>query len=124
MRLCVDVLKKYADFGGRARRREFWMFNLGNFLVVLCITSAAGGLNAIALIYLLTVLVPGIAMAVRRMHDTNHSGWWLLCPVMNFSLACTAGTQRRNHYGRTTRRRRIRVGQNHVAALFGLSHSR
>ena len=106
-RLYVDVLKKYADFDGRARRREFWLFNLGNLFVLLCIAGAVNGLDAIAVVYFLVVLVPSIAVGVRRMHDTDHSGWWLFCPVVNLSLACTKGTRGRNRYGRDPGRRRI-----------------
>lgn len=103
----MDVLKKYADFGGRARRKEYWLFNLANLLVLMGITAVAGSVNQVAMIYLLVILVPSVAVAVRRMHDINHNGWWILCPVMNFAFACTEGTQGRNRYGRHARIRRV-----------------
>lgn len=104
-RLFIRVLKKYADFDGRARRREYWIFNTCNAIVLMCLAGAADNLNAIALGYLLVIIVPSIAVAVRRMHDTNHSGWWVLCPVINLSLMCTRGTRGRNRYGRCAKTR-------------------
>lgn len=81
----MEVLKKYADFSGRARRTEFWMFVLFNFIisVVLSVIDHVVGLdkNGVGIlrpIYALAVLVPSIAVAVRRLHDTNRSGWWIL----------------------------------------------
>jgi len=85
----VDVLKnKYALFTGRARRKEFWMFSLFNFLVsvVISIVAAILGnipvlgmiLGFLPLIYCLAVFVPGLALGIRRLHDTNRSGWFLL----------------------------------------------
>ena len=80
-----EVLRKYAVFRGRARRREFWFFILFH-----CIISFAMGLvDAIAgivwpqlgpltLIYLLATMLPHLAVSVRRLHDTGRSGWWLL----------------------------------------------
>ncbi|HSF84506.1 MAG TPA: DUF805 domain-containing protein [Acidimicrobiia bacterium] len=78
------LTEKYADFTGRARRAEFWWFNLVNFgvLIVLGILGQIGGIGGLfALVgglYALAVIVPGIAIAVRRLHDTNKSGWMLL----------------------------------------------
>jgi uncharacterized membrane protein YhaH (DUF805 family) len=77
----VDALKnKYATFTGRARRTEYWMFVLFSiiFAVVAMIIDGiiTGGL--LGLVYTLGILIPSIAVAVRRLHDTNRSGWWLL----------------------------------------------
>ncbi len=70
-----DVLRKYAVFEGRARRREYWMFMLLNTIVSL-VLSVIG--SFIVGLYALAVLIPGIAVGVRRLHDTGRSGWWLL----------------------------------------------
>ncbi len=82
------VIKKYATFNGRASRREFWMFVLINFLIGIgigIIDSALGfeygqGPNKqgiIGSIYSLAVFLPGLAVSVRRLHDTNKPGWIL-----------------------------------------------
>jgi len=96
MSLMFEPLKKYAQFSGRARRLEFWLFTLfivlveivyfvllgvtGNFL-----TSDYGGMNGagIALVgifslFFLGIFIPSIAVTFRRLHDTNRSAWWLL----------------------------------------------
>jgi len=77
----IEVLKKYAVFTGRARRTEYWMFVLFNFIISIVLgylARLAGGSNIIGSIYSLAVLIPSIAVAVRRLHDTNRTGWWLL----------------------------------------------
>jgi uncharacterized membrane protein YhaH (DUF805 family) len=75
----ITVLKKYAVFNGRARRKEFWMFVLFNliFSAVLNIIDYVIGINVLGYIYGLAVLVPSLAVAVRRLHDTNRTGWWI-----------------------------------------------
>lgn len=95
----VKVLKQYVDFSGRARRTEYWMFALFNAIVAIVLSlidgfvlgsgafaaSAGGGsagfsvnLGILGTIYSLAVLLPSLGVAVRRLHDTNRSGWWLL----------------------------------------------
>jgi uncharacterized membrane protein YhaH (DUF805 family) len=76
----LAVLKKYADFSGRARRKEFWMFALFNFIIaiVLGIVDGMIGMPVLGLIYSLAVLLPGLAVGARRLHDIGKSGWWLL----------------------------------------------
>jgi uncharacterized membrane protein YhaH (DUF805 family) len=82
----VTVLKKYAEFTGRARRKEYWMFTLINILIfiVLGVVESMGGMtNSMGLgvlsgLYSLAVLAPSLAVTVRRLHDTDRSGWWLL----------------------------------------------
>lgn len=81
------VLKKYAVFSGRARRKEYWYFVLFNILVSIALVAvdyATGNLNVetglspLEAIYSLAVLLPGLGVSVRRLHDTERSGWWLL----------------------------------------------
>jgi len=77
----LDVLKKYAVFSGRARRQEYWMYTLFNIIisvVLVIIDGIVGAQGIIVVLYCLAVLVPGLAVSIRRLHDTNHSGWWLL----------------------------------------------
>ncbi len=81
----LEVLKKYAVFSGRATRAEYWYFTLFNFLAffVLAIADSfisgfnpEAGIGLLGGIYSLAVLIPNIAVSVRRLHDTNRSGWW------------------------------------------------
>lgn len=77
----LAALKQYAVFSGRARRREYWTFVLVNFIVVLVLTgvdSAVGTAGVLAGLFNLAMLVPGIAVGTRRLHDTDRSGWLLL----------------------------------------------
>ena len=103
----MEVLKKYAVFSGRARRREYWMFVLINFVISLVLGfiegmvsgSSSSGQSILSTIYSLAVLIPSIAVGVRRMHDTDHSGWWLLFPIVNLIFALTEGTKGDNRFG-------------------------
>ncbi|MGY0217603.1 DUF805 domain-containing protein [Endozoicomonadaceae bacterium StTr2] len=77
----LKVLKQYAVFSGRARRKEYWMFILINFLIALAIGFVEGLLGSpgvLSLVYSLAILIPSIAVTVRRLHDTERSGWWVL----------------------------------------------
>jgi uncharacterized membrane protein YhaH (DUF805 family) len=77
----LATLKKYADFSGRARRTEYWMFFLFNLIIAIVlgvIDTVIGSPGIIGLIFALAILVPAIAVGVRRLHDTDRSGWWLL----------------------------------------------
>jgi len=73
-------LTQYAGFSGRARRSEYWWFALASFLasVVASIIDTAIGVSILEWILTLALLVPSLAVAVRRLHDTGRSGWWLL----------------------------------------------
>lgn len=77
----ISVLKQYAVFEGRARRKEYWMFSLFNFVIAIAITvveSVIGTGGIIYGLYALLILIPSIAVSVRRLHDTGRTGWWLL----------------------------------------------
>ena len=81
MNYYLDVLKKYAVFSGRARRAEYWFFALFNLIVSLILSAVdtAVGLEiGLSLVYSLAVILPSLAVTVRRLHDTGRSGWWLL----------------------------------------------
>lgn len=89
------VLGSYATFGGRARRKEYWMFTLVNCIVCCALAVAAmlalGAspkvaliVNAILAIYCLLVLLPGIAVTIRRLHDTGRSGGWFWIVLVPF----------------------------------------
>ena len=87
----LEVLKKYAVFNGRARRKEYWMFVLVNFIIALVLALIGSGIQIatksalgtiISPLYNLAVLIPAIAVSVRRLHDTNRSGWWVFIALV------------------------------------------
>ena len=92
MNYYIDCLtKKYACFSGRARRQEYWLFVLFNFIAAFVvgfvggILAGATGVAAFAFlgtIYNLAVLIPGLAVLARRLHDTGRSGWWFLIAII------------------------------------------
>jgi uncharacterized membrane protein YhaH (DUF805 family) len=101
MNYYFKVLQNYATFSGRARRSEYWYFFLFNVIISFCFGFVFGllGLPEFANLYSLAVLVPSIAVAVRRMHDVGKSGWFILIPIYNLVLACTEGDHGDNEYG-------------------------
>ncbi len=89
----IEVLKKYAVFDGRARRKEYWFFVLFNVIISIVLavvdsavglSSDAGNVGVLGGIYSLAVLIPSIAVTVRRLHDTERSGWWILIAFVPF----------------------------------------
>lgn len=87
----LEVLKKYAEFDGRARRKEYWMFVLVNIGVSICLALLGAmiggkllGMNVLSLLYSVAVLIPSIAVGIRRLHDTGRSGWWTLIVFVPF----------------------------------------
>jgi uncharacterized membrane protein YhaH (DUF805 family) len=78
----LEALRKYAVFGGRARRKEYWMFLLFTLFIAFVLAFieglASGPSVVVGMIYCLAVLIPSIAVSVRRLHDTGRSGKWLL----------------------------------------------
>jgi len=112
----LEVLRKYAVFSGRARRKEYWYYFLINFLIItllVLIDSQLGWLNEetgmglLSGIYALAVLIPGLAVAVRRLHDSNRTGWWVLIalipiigPIILIFLLIQDSTPGENRFGR------------------------
>ena len=97
----LTVVKKYADFNGRARRSEYWYFALFStiFSIILAFVGRAIHTTIIGTLYSLAVLLPTIAVGVRRMHDVNKSGWYILIPIYNLVIFCTDGDTGANEYG-------------------------
>jgi uncharacterized membrane protein YhaH (DUF805 family) len=99
------IVKNYANFKGRSRRKEYWMSGpltilvyfvliaLGFIPVIGVVFSILGG------IFLLGIMVPLFAVAVRRMHDVGKSGWYMFIPIYSLILACTEGEKGPNQYG-------------------------
>lgn len=107
MNYYTSVLKKYAVFTGRAGRKEYWMFFLFNFIIGFVLgfiegmlgIDPVGGRNILPTTYNLAVLVPSIAVGVRRMHDVGKRGWFIIIPIYNLVLACTKGNVGDNKHG-------------------------
>ncbi|MCF6286926.1 MAG: DUF805 domain-containing protein [Candidatus Hydrogenedentes bacterium] len=105
----MDVLKKYAEFSGRARRQEYWMFFLFNIIIMIVlgiVEEIVGSPGVIGGLYSLAILVPGIAVGIRRLHDTDRSGWWFLIVFVPFIgglvllvFMLLGGTQGDNQFG-------------------------
>lgn len=113
-----EAWKKYAVFDGRANRTEFFMFCLGNILValVLVLVVVVGGsilskpirmvVVGIYILFILSSIVPGLAVTVRRLHDTGRSGWWyfigfvpFIGGIILFVFMCLRGNDGVNAYG-------------------------
>ena len=78
----IGALKQYADFTGRARRKEYWMFIL--IYMIINIVLAVLGLDAVSMLVGLVLLIPSISIATRRLHDIGRSGWWQLIVLVPF----------------------------------------
>ena len=102
-------LKRYTDFAGRSRRKEYWMFVLGVWLVMIALSviEAMAGLSGmvggaygpLTTLFYLGILIPAIAVAIRRMHDQDRSGWWILFPIVNIVFLFIDGTKGPNRFG-------------------------
>jgi len=105
----VAVIKKYAEFSGRARRKEYWMFVLFYILIAIglsVVESLLGFAGILSGLLGLGLLLPSIAVTVRRLHDTDRSGWWILIgfvPFVGFIVLlvfmCLVGSSGSNQYG-------------------------
>ena len=84
----IRVLQKYAVFNGRANRPEYWWFSLMNIIIsaILIILALAVSeyLFVILVGYFIAILVPSLAVTVRRLHDSGKSAWWLLIQLVPF----------------------------------------
>ncbi len=105
----MSVWQKYATFSGRARRAEYWYFQLFNMVAVALIAFVAisGSFIAMGLlfVYILASLLPSLAVTVRRLHDIDFSGWWILISLIPFGglvlffFTVMAGTKGPNRFG-------------------------
>jgi uncharacterized membrane protein YhaH (DUF805 family) len=96
----VLPLKRYAEFSGRSRRMEYWMYTLFTIIVSLVIGAVEGamGISASVLnvygplsaVFVLGTFIPGLAVGVRRLHDIDRTGWWLLLQVPTYGLTVIA----------------------------------
>jgi uncharacterized membrane protein YhaH (DUF805 family) len=111
----LQALKKYAVFGGRSRRMEYWYFVLFNIIVSIVLgvidgllgtSGSYAGAGLLSGIYGLAVLIPSLAVTVRRLHDIDRSGWWILIAlvpligvIVLLVFALLEGTPGDNQYG-------------------------
>jgi uncharacterized membrane protein YhaH (DUF805 family) len=110
----LAVLKKYAVFSGRAQRKEYWMFFLFNIIIAILLgiievvigISPDADESILANIYSLAILLPSLAVSVRRLHDIGRSGWWILIGlipligvIVLFVFAVQDGQPGPNQYG-------------------------
>ena len=111
----LEALKKYAVFSGRSRRMEFWYFVLFNLIVTIVLAlidmllgtfNIVQGVGLLSGIYSLAVLIPTLAVIVRRLHDIDRTGWWILInlipligTIVLLVFELTPGTPGSNRYG-------------------------
>jgi len=102
-----EALKKYGIFKSRSTRKEYWTFLIFNFIICFILGFVEGVLeiysesdeSIFVMLYQIFVFIPSLAVGVRRMHDVNKSGWYLLVPFYNFFLTLRDGTRGDNKYG-------------------------
>ncbi len=116
-------LRRYADFNGRSRRKEYWMFILFQVIVIVpavvmmiaagAVDDSGGEMSSIAMIFIalivlfvLAMFIPSLAVQVRRFHDQDKSGWFILLNfipyiggLIVFVFMCLEGTKGENQYG-------------------------
>jgi uncharacterized membrane protein YhaH (DUF805 family) len=98
-------------FAGRARRKEYWVFELAHFPIILALVFVgkivhSRNLGLLPTLYILAMIIPSLAGFVRRLHDTNRSGWWLFInfvpvvgPLILLSFTLTKGNAGQNRFG-------------------------
>jgi uncharacterized membrane protein YhaH (DUF805 family) len=122
----IKVIQNYTNFKGRARRKEYWMFILINILITIALSYTdtivhfnnpfVSGVSALQSVYALAVLMPGIAVFVRRMHNIGKSGFWffiVFVPIIGWIwlivLLTTEGKSGRNRYGSDPKRKSVNI---------------
>ena len=106
MNYYTRAIKKYTEFGGRASRAEYWYFFLFNLIIVLVLKliiaslgTSSDGSTTLTNLYSLFIFLPATAVAIRRMHDINKSGWFSIIPIYNIILLAQKGDEGVNKYG-------------------------
>ena len=112
--------RRYVDFSGRSQRKEYWMFYLLIVIVYFVLSlilsmgaptvdpvtgeiSGGGGMATIGMgllgLFWLGTFIPALAVSIRRMHDQDRSGWWILVPIANIIFLFIDGTPGTNRFG-------------------------
>lgn len=110
----TSCLRNYANFSGRATRSEFWYWTLAYMMLMVPLSivdeilnpgEQMGKLSYVVAALTLALVIPNIAVSVRRLHDTDRSGWWIFIPCTVIGLPfliywyCCAGTRDANRFG-------------------------
>ena len=97
----IEAFKKYAEFGGRARRREFWAFFSVNFVLAILVAmiEIMTQTESLALLFRVVIIVPSIAVGFRRMHDVGRAGGWIFLPIANIVFLLEDSQPGMNKYG-------------------------
>jgi uncharacterized membrane protein YhaH (DUF805 family) len=105
----LKALRQYADFSGRARRKEYWMFTLFYliiYIVLIGIDSLINVTGVLSILFALGMLVPSLSVTVRRLHDIGKSGWFFLLllipivgPIAMLVFTCQDSQPGTNEYG-------------------------
>jgi len=119
MKWYLHALRKYAVIKGRARRREYWIFELMNSAIALALFVLAVKLGkagypyflSLPFLYIVATMIPSLSSLIRRLHDTNRSGWWLLIsmlpvvgPLILFGITVTNSDPGENRFGPNPKR--------------------
>src|SRR5271166_3070188 len=119
MKWYLHALRNYAVFKGRARRREYWIFEMMNSaitlaLFVLAVTLGKAGYPhflSLPVLYIVATMIPSLSSLIRRLHDTNRGGWWLLIsmvpvvgPLILFAFTVTDSDPGENRFGPNPKR--------------------
>ena len=112
MQWFLKCLTQYADFTGRARRKEYWMFVLFSLLiyflvaiVLVALSATESAINIVIGLLALSLMLPNLAVTIRRLHDTDRSGWWALLsfvPILSLVILVFMfldGTSGGNRFG-------------------------
>ncbi|MCB6218026.1 MULTISPECIES: DUF805 domain-containing protein [Bacillus] len=114
MKWYLKAIKNYAGFTGRARRKEFWLFCFFSYMILVLYGFFKAILHLpeyeietfLGMVYLLAILVPGLAVTIRRLHDTGKSGCWIcigLIPLIGqfilLIMLCQNSVKEENQYG-------------------------
>lgn len=111
MKNYLAAWKKYAVFKERSQRVEYWIFNVVNFVILMVLggIGQVGGIEwvtAIAVLFVLILVLPSIAVTIRRLHDIGRTGWWWLIqlvpyvgPIVMIVFACFDSQPGDNKYG-------------------------
>ena len=109
----LQAWKKYGIFSGRSQRSEYWYFALFNAIIAFLLVIIGGASHTGMLLfwmYCVAALIPSVAAAIRRLHDTSHSGWWILLgvipiigPIVLLVFYATDSAPETNAYGPSPR---------------------
>lgn len=101
MNYYISAFKQYFDFKGRASRKQYWYFILVHVIVSIALSFIAvfSGIGLLLDLYILFILIPSTSLCVRRIHDCDKSGWFILLPIYNIILLFMPGTKGDNRFG-------------------------